>query len=1452
MSNNSKGLSINLFFLTVIFVIGTAFCAHAGNPIIDMVLEKAKDELVERLGNEGYSNAAYVIGNMDSAKWEKYATQLRAGEYDKVIAQLLEEQKQAVLNDLYAKAKGYAKEYASDKLGLSEETLKYLGYVEKNKDALAKMVSHTWKGNYREAGNVLAETVKKEMKAYLESRAQKICLEYMNEAMNAILGDVIPNFGGIFLKIIELEIWAIEAFDKEVTIYYRDFQIYKQRTGEHITRTICEQYRINRGDMRWDPEKAMTENPLGELGAPASLEEILTVRGYAKSTAWDLERAKHDLEVDCYIRSKLTKSYVQSVIQGGKKKGDKLFAEIKGGMERSKEEIRTILTDIRIRTIFDLVVTVVDSKSGEKVSNASVTLNGETKVAPSGVAQFTRDYRILGAEGWTRDTEASLQISASAKDYERKTVQFSPAELQKKFDVKANRIEISIPLDRLKSAPSLFELVITVVDLKTGNPIMNATASVDGEWKDAPKGDVSFQRDDGLLRPEKSQQTIRVSASATGYEPKTVLFTAGLLASKFDKTTNQVHITMALEKSQEIQKPLELLVSVLDSTTGRTVANAIVTVDAEKKQAPMGNASFQRDVGMLLPENSDKNIRVGAEAGGYEPKVLLFRIGDLVAQLDTIKNRIVVSILLDPQKVKKELKRLEVRCDPAEIFEDQASICEAVVYDSFGRGTHVNTRVVWSYRADYGPFVYNGIVRGEEVKKNLGTLPRLIEVTCSFQAMPDEGGKVLIEKSSVLVKPFKGGVLPRINVEKTASPVQIHIGDTVTYGYMVTNTGNCSLQNVKVDDDKCSPVRFVGGDDNNDQQLDIGERWTYECVLKDVQGPTGILSNTGRAEGGDPSGKITVRASATAQISVLQKKVRVPNVVGMIRNDAGEEITKASLKVGRVSQERSYLAVGLVCRQSPEAGTYVDAGTSVDLWITEDEPKYIYVDPPRKTLQLKERVSFDATLITKDGSQKPLDTQTEIRWDPGPGNIFICEKPGKFIVRAEHKGVFGSATITCEEDWSAPVFEPPVSRAGDRDAKVPQAGPGEYTWYAFCDPRSGEVTYGQQLPTGRKIMAGPFPGPRTVYDWIEKNCPRWRCTSDGQCATEPARAPGGAEGWYVLCERRSGSVVLGKNIDPTRYTVMAGPFLGEPDARRWTNQNCSNWRCDSNGVCAKAPARGGEWKVLCGRNDLRIYIGKTYDATKFILVQEGFLGEPDARAWANQNYPNWECTQSGAPVTAPRMGGRWAVVCSKQHGGVSLTQYPDSTRDWIWGQGFFGEPDARRWVDQNCPSWRCDAYGRCLTGVARSKPEDRPLEVPPEPRTEQETRSAMKKEQEKQQKQAPKPPVQPPKKEELSDAEAKALQKELWDKYYQKWKDEWCINRPKRKKGSVNWSGCLEFPLNQLLGLQRTAWGARTRAKQNVVRKLAQCYDKCIMTDTPQPVLDSCIKDCIKQNPMPK
>ncbi len=211
-----------------------------------------------------------------------------------------------------------------------------------------------------------------------------------------------------------------------------------------------------------------------------------------------------------------------------------------------------------------------------------------------------------------------------------------------------------------------------------------------------------------------------------------------------------------------------------------------------------------------------------------------------------------------------------------------------------------------------------------------------------------------------------------------------------------------------------------------------------------------------------------------------------------------------------------------------------------------------------------------------------------------------------------------------------------------------EACPEENKWYVFCEPRSGEVTYGEHLITGRKLMAGPFPGPKEASDWIAGNCPRWRCDTGGACAAAPR------------------------------------------------------------------PGQGGEWKVFCGRNDLVVNIGKTYDPTRHILVQEGFLGEPDARAWVNQYYPGWLCTQTGAAASGPRMGGNWAVVCSKKHGGVSLTQYPNRIDYHVWGEGFLGEPDARAWTNRNCPSWRCDSEGRCLTGAAQRMPEGRPLEVPPD------------------------------------------------------------------------------------------------------------------------------------------
>jgi len=70
-------------------------------------------------------------------------------------------------------------------------------------------------------------------------------------------------------------------------------------------------------------------------------------------------------------------------------------------------------------------------------------------------------------------------------------------------------------------------------------------------------------------------------------------------------------------------------------------------------------------------------------------------------------------------------------------------------------------------------------------------------------------------------------------------------GSTVTYTYKVANTGDLDFKNVVVEDDKCSPVTYVSGN-NSDPFLNVGETWTYTCstkVLKDQTDNAQVTAN---------------------------------------------------------------------------------------------------------------------------------------------------------------------------------------------------------------------------------------------------------------------------------------------------------------------------------------------------------------------------------------------------------------------------------------------------------------------------------------------------------------------------------------------------------------------------------------------------------------------------------
>lgn len=76
--------------------------------------------------------------------------------------------------------------------------------------------------------------------------------------------------------------------------------------------------------------------------------------------------------------------------------------------------------------------------------------------------------------------------------------------------------------------------------------------------------------------------------------------------------------------------------------------------------------------------------------------------------------------------------------------------------------------------------------------------------------------------------------IPLIGISSVPQPLALPKGPgNVTYFYAVKNfLQEAPLTDVVVTDDKCSPVKFTGGDDNGNGKLDASEVWRYECSTR--------------------------------------------------------------------------------------------------------------------------------------------------------------------------------------------------------------------------------------------------------------------------------------------------------------------------------------------------------------------------------------------------------------------------------------------------------------------------------------------------------------------------------------------------------------------------------------------------------------------------------------------
>jgi len=312
--------------------------------------------------------------------------------------------------------------------------------------------------------------------------------------------------------------------------------------------------------------------------------------------------------------------------------------------------------------------------------------------------------------------------------------------------------------------------------------------------------------------------------------------------------------------------------------------------------------------------------------------------------------------------------------------------------------------------------------------------------------------------------------------------------------------------------------------------------------------------------------------------------------------------------------------------------------------------RYLRITPDKIEVTSARQVVFQAIAVFTDGSE--LDVTRRAEWQPGPGNSYTAPPDLRFnqqvTITARWRGCEGGASINA----LAPSWSPPLSHADDLGARGETPAPADYVWYALCD-QSGQVVTGHDpSPTQFGILAGPFPGPRGAEQWIPQNCPSKLCTKTGAsavCAQQPPLAPTGGDAYYALCNA-SGQIVISRAATLAGHITMSPALTGEAGARFWIQTNCPSQSCTRTGACAGASQIRG--------------------------------------------------------------GGKWAVVCSKAHGGVGLTEYPSIVDSWVLAEHLLSDRDAKNWIAQHCPSERCDGNGRCLAGGPPA-PATLPLGLPP-------------------------------------------------------------------------------------------------------------------------------------------
>jgi len=178
----------------------------------------------------------------------------------------------------------------------------------------------------------------------------------------------------------------------------------------------------------------------------------------------------------------------------------------------------------------------------------------------------------------------------------------------------------------------------------------------------------------------------------------------------------------------------------------------------------------------------------------------------------------------------------------------------------------------WKYHASEGGWI--------QIPMGTDDDDEIITITLVDGGLGDDDGTA----NGVIVDQGGPGISPGISVTKIANPIAGPSGTNVTFNITVINTGNCSLNPVKVVDTlpvgfcylSSSPEGSVAGDGNTITwdvgPLDSGESITIKLVAQIEEGAGGMLKNVVTVTGTPPQGA-DVTGYDTVEIEVLARTI---------------------------------------------------------------------------------------------------------------------------------------------------------------------------------------------------------------------------------------------------------------------------------------------------------------------------------------------------------------------------------------------------------------------------------------------------------------------------------------------------------------------------------------------------------------------------------------------------